>query len=156
KLVCASCDPTGARPVGVHDVVDSGEGFGLLVDRPQIWKSKWIAANIPGWTKVGVTTAFNQSRYLLNSGRLYFNSSQSLVPQDENGSKQDVYQYEPPGTIGPDGAVQCTEASETFGEASLGCVSLISSGRDTHESAFIDASESGNDVFFLTAAPLAK
>ncbi len=31
---------------------------------------------------------------------------------------------------------------------------LISSGTSEHESTFLDASESGNDVFFLTGAPL--
>jgi hypothetical protein len=34
-------------------------------------------------------------------------------------------------------------------------VSLISSGTSSQESAFLDASESGGDVFFLTAAALA-
>ena len=35
-----------------------------------------------------------------------------------------------------------------------GCVGLISSGTSGEESAFLDASESGNDVFFLTASRL--
>jgi hypothetical protein len=35
-----------------------------------------------------------------------------------------------------------------------GCVGLISSGTSTKESAFLDASENGSDVFFLTASPL--
>ncbi len=155
KLVCASCDPTGARPVGVHEALQSGEGLGLLVDRPRIWQARWIAANIPGGIKIGVTTSFYESRALLDNGRLFFNSSQALAPQDENGTKQDVYEYEPAGILGPDGVAQCTTASDTYGEGSLGCVSLLSSGRDHHESAFLDASESGNDVFIDTAAPLA-
>jgi hypothetical protein len=48
----------------------------------------------------------------------------------------------------------CTEASSTFSAASGGCVSLISSGTSKEESAFLDASENGNDVFFLTASRL--
>ena len=32
--------------------------------------------------------------------------------------------------------------------------SLISSGTSEHESAFLDASASGNDAFFITAQPL--
>ena len=36
-----------------------------------------------------------------------------------------------------------------------GCVDLISSGQSSAESTFLDASENGDDVFFLTAAQLA-
>jgi len=41
------------------------------------------------------------------------------------------------------------------GEEAAGCVGLISSGNSSEESAFLDASETGGDVFFLTAAKLA-
>ena len=37
-----------------------------------------------------------QQRYLSDDGRLFFNSFDSLVPQDTNG-KADVYEYEPAG-----------------------------------------------------------
>ena len=37
-----------------------------------------------------------------------------------------------------------------------GCVSLISGGNSAAESAFLDASASGNDVFFVTACPLVR
>ena len=39
-------------------------------------------------------------------------------------------------------------------EEGPGCVGLISSGTSSEESAFLDASESGEDVFFLTAEKL--
>jgi hypothetical protein len=42
-----------------------------------------------------------------------------------------------------------------YSQASNGCVSLISSGTSSTESAFYDASEDGNDVFFSTTARLA-
>ena len=42
----------------------------------------------------------------------------------------------------------------TFSPASGGCVGLISSGTSAEESAFLDASENGDDVFFLTASRL--
>jgi DNA-binding beta-propeller fold protein YncE len=144
---CASCNPTGARPTGIFDQEFAGEGIGLLVDRSLTWTKRWLAANIPGYTPLELNNSFYQSRYLDNQGRLYFNSPEGLVAADKNG-KEDAYQYEPPGVGG------CTEASQSFGAESGGCVDLISSGTSSKESAFMDASESGEDVFFTTAEPL--
>jgi DNA-binding beta-propeller fold protein YncE len=157
RLACASCNPEDEgdrRPEGVLDTVEAGEGLGLLVDRPKIWEGRWLAGSIPGWTPLDVESAIYQSRYLSNDGRLFFNSADALVPEDKNrrsetidGSEQqvggeDVYEYEPQG-LG-----SCQQQS--------GCVSLISSGdaTDQHESAFLDASENGDDVFFLTSEKL--
>jgi hypothetical protein len=178
RLVCASCDPTGARPYGIEDKVEErGEGEGLLVDRPGIWgnryEGRWLAGSIPGWTGFSVSEAQYQSRYLSDEGRLFFDSVDGLVPQDTNG-KEDVYEYEPAG-LGPEGA-RCGSGS---GSASVafkpersftvegrevdegpGCVGLISSGTSGEESAFLDASgkgpggEEGEDAFFLTSAKL--
>ncbi len=139
SLACASCNPTGARPAGVRDQENSGEGLGLVVDRPQSWDGRWLAGSVPGWTASEATTTRYQSRYLSNTGRLFFDSADGLLPTDTNG-KEDVYEYESPG----EGS--CTNAG--------GCVALISPGTSTHESAFLDASSSGDDVFFLSAAPL--
>jgi DNA-binding beta-propeller fold protein YncE len=144
SLTCVSCDPTGARPAGVLDHNEAGEGLGLLVDRRKVWaergKEHWLAGNIPGWTAENLTSALYQSRYLLDDGRLFFNSPDDLVPQASNG-KEDVYEYEPAG-VG-----SCESATG-------GCVSLISSGTSAHESAFIEATPSGSDVFFVTEANL--
>jgi hypothetical protein len=141
-VICASCNPNrNQQPVGVFDKLESGEGLGLVIDRPQNWEGRWLAANIPGWTGVSVERALYQSRYLSDTGRLFFNSADALVPADTN-SKADVYQYE------PNGEGSC--ASPT------GCVSLITSGTSQQESAFIDASASGNDVFVFTAARLVE
>ncbi len=147
RLVCASCNPTGKQPTGVLDEAAAGEGKGLLVDRPEVWVKRWLASNVPGWTSWEDNSAYYQSRYLSDEGRLFFNSAEGLVPQDQN-HKEDVYEYEPVGVGG------CTVASETYGEASGGCVALISSGTAQQESAFLDASATGNDVFFLTDSPL--
>ena len=143
-LICASCNPTAARPNGVFE---SGEALGPLVDRPALWPNRWLASSIPGWTKVDEAHALYQSRYLLNNGRLFFNSADSLVPQDTNGT-EDVYEYEPLN-VG-----NCALSNTTFNGKVEGCVSLISSGTSGDESAFLDASESGEDVFFLTSAKL--
>jgi DNA-binding beta-propeller fold protein YncE len=147
SLLCASCNPSGARPHGVLDTEFAGEGQGLLVDRPLTWQNRWLSGSIAGWTKAAVEEAPYPSRYLYDDGRLFFTSAEALVAQDTNG-KEDVYEFEPTGVGG------CTTASETFGETSGGCVSLISAGTSTHESAFLDASATGNDVFLLTASTL--
>jgi hypothetical protein len=171
RLICASCNPSRSRPAGVFDNPgDSAEGVGLVVDRPALWQGKWLAGNIPGWTREGTAAdAIYQSRYLSNAGRLYFNSPDALVAHDTNG-KEDVYEYEPAGT--PRSQHSCTTASESpgfaYSAAAEGCVGLISSGESNSESAFVDASErggeeaggadgreGGGDVFFVTAAKLA-
>jgi NHL repeat-containing protein len=173
RIVCASCNPSGARPKGVHDVEGSGEGIGLLVDRPQAWIEEqeenrldnWLAGSLPGWTPVETEYTYYRSRYLSDSGRLFFNSPDALSSQDVNG-KEDVYEYEPEGV--PRGQHSCADSSATFSAAAGGCVGLVSSGTGSAESTFLDAglrggenadgsdrTEGGGDVFFLTAAPLA-
>jgi hypothetical protein len=137
-LSCASCDPSGERPAGTFD---PGVFPGLLVDAPLLWKGQTLAGSVPGWTPVDGAHALYQSRYLSDSGRLLFNSPVGLVPGDGN-STEDVYEYEPQG-VG-----SCTLAPA--------CLGLISSGSSSEESAFLDASESGDDVFFLSAAQLSS
>jgi sugar lactone lactonase YvrE len=154
SLRCVSCNPTGARPAGVFDTEEAGEGVGLLVDRRKVWTGHWVAGNIPGWTAHSEISALFQSRYLSNEGRLFFNSADALVPQVTTATRQEtidgakqevgvenVYEYEPSG-LG-----SCESATG-------GCVSLISSGESGEESAFLEATPSGDDVFFLTAAQL--
>ncbi len=152
-LVCASCNPTGARPVGVQ----MGNIEREVLVGSHLPTGRWFAANVPGWTELGDEYSLYQSRYLSNNGRLYFNSSDGLVPQDINGD-QDVYEYEPAG-VG-----SCSASSSTISVKSGGCVELISSGTASGESAFLDASatggrdtegdEGGGDVFFLTTEKL--
>jgi hypothetical protein len=146
-LICASCNPSGARPLGA---LESGQptlpNFNL-VDEPATWEGSWIAANVPTQEDFGLGEARYQPRYLSDSGRLFFNTSDALVPQDANGG-WDVYQYEPAG-VG-----SCTPGGEGFSTGKDGCVNLISSGTSIEESAFMGASETGSDVFFLTAAKL--
>jgi hypothetical protein len=135
KLVCASCNRTGARPDGVYmQYID-----GTLVNSQSVWRENWVAATVPGWQNSGLDDARRQTRYLSNEGRLFFNSSDSLVPQDTNG-QQDAYEYEPEGTG------NCARAE--------GCVGLVSGGKSGRESVFLEASASGDDVFFITAAEL--
>jgi DNA-binding beta-propeller fold protein YncE len=146
ELVCASCDPTGARPVG-EEFQKLQKGANLAIGETSWGSSQGIAANVPGWTTWEQRASTYQSRYLSDSGRLFFNSSDALVPQDVNGN-EDVYEYEPPD-VGT-----CSTASVLYSPRSQGCVDLISSGQDPQESGFLDASGTGGDVFFLTAAKL--
>ncbi len=154
RLLCVSCNPTGERPTGVLDSEAANYEHGALIDEQRIWSGgRWLAANIPGWTGMAKGVARYQSRYLSDSGRVFFNSSDALVPQATNGL-MDVYEYEPAGTVSSEGVSVCNEATATFSVASGGCTSLISSGSSGEESVFLDASASGEDVFFLTSAQL--
>jgi hypothetical protein len=153
-LHCASCNPNPTqRPTGIFDTEETGEGEIIVDPASFVWKDRWLAASIPGWTALSSVDAPYQSRYLLDNGRLFFNSADSLVPADTSRRTEtipgqgptevgveDVYEYEPSGL----GSCEATEA----------CVSLISSGTAPRESAFLDASTTGNDVFFVTPQSL--
>jgi hypothetical protein len=147
RLVCASCNPTGSRPEGI-EVVDSNK---LVTGLNEWLGTAWLAANVPGWTAYDLHQgqALHQSRYLSDEGRLFFNSSDALVPQAINHT-EDVYEWEPAG-VG-----SCAAGATGYSPATGGCVSLVSSGSSPHESAFLDASENGDDVFFLTAERLVE
>jgi hypothetical protein len=83
-----------------------------------------------------------QPRWITDDGsRVFFGTAESLLPQDTNGA-QDVYEWE------RDGAGTCRQDA--------GCVYLISSGGNQEDSWFVDASASGDDVFFTTRAQLVK
>jgi hypothetical protein len=164
-LACASCDPTGERPVGLITEKGRLNHYGI--------GHYGVAAIVPGWdgferAVVSGIDQMYQPRYLSDSGRLFFDSKDGLVPRDVNGAL-DVYEYEPEGV--PTGEHACSSAtqsgSEVFkparpfevegrrGEEGAGCVALISSGTSPEESTFLDASETGSDVFFRTTSKLA-
>jgi hypothetical protein len=107
-LICASCRGSNERPLG-------GSALTLMLN-PE--------GSLP------------QPRYLLDSGRLYFDSKDSLSPLDTNDGVEDVYQFE------PQGMGSC--------EIESGCISLISAGRQGVDSNFLAADATGNNVFFTT------
>jgi hypothetical protein len=172
RTSCASCDPTGARPHGREYQNEHGEGLeNGLVGSFKVWYPKtWLAANVPTWTPQTYDVAIYQSRYLSDEGRLFFNSSDGLVPKDVN-EQEDVYEYEPqgvpapaPGETGHACASAAASGSEVYkpahafesgpvregekglaGEEGAGCVALISSGTSGEESAFMDASAGGGE-----------
>jgi hypothetical protein len=134
ELRCVSCNPGRARPRG-RKVWDSGS------TQP----GRWVAAQIPGWPY-----QLQSSRALVEGGgRLFFESTDALVPRDTNG-KQDVYEWERAGS--PE---QCQGlGAETYVPSADGCLSLISAGKGVDDSQFVDASASGDDVFFTTGTGL--
>jgi hypothetical protein len=80
---------------------------------------------------------------LASNGRVFFESQDVLSPQDADGGVQDVYEWEPVGVGG------CTRAA--------GCISLISGGRGSESSWFLDATaSSGDDAFFITRDQLLR
>ncbi len=168
-LGCASCDPTGAAPVGIEHAHIPLRGpdtsnSGLVGGYQEIWKpTTWLAANVPGWSVYEHARGGTQPHYLSDSGRLFFNSDDALVSKDVNGT-WDVYEYEPEGVGGCTSATQggsstfkparAVEVEAHTVEEGAGCVGLISSGTSGEESAFLGASEAGGDVFFLTDSRL--
>lgn len=131
-LSCVSCPATGARPSGREMVID-GQKNGVRA-AAQIARGTGIAA----------------PRVLAEDGsRLFFESYVPLVPDDTNGM-QDVYQWEAVG------AGTCSAASPAYSESNGGCISLMSSGKSSQDSRFIDASSDGRDIFFTTGESLLK
>ena len=104
QLSCASCNPNGTAPssgIGVPQPETPFLGSG----------QEYLTHNVS------------------NSGQVFFNTTESLLPSDNNG-KQDVYEYEG------------------------GDLHLITTATSTDDSLFLDASTDGNNVFFTTSQQL--
>jgi hypothetical protein len=86
-----------------------------------------------------VTDAYKPRNLSLGANRAFFESRDALVPLDTDKAS-DVYQWEAQGTG------SCAKAG--------GCVSLISAGGDFEGASFADATEFGDDAFFLTSSSL--
>ncbi|HEV7771391.1 MAG TPA: hypothetical protein VGO66_12145 [Solirubrobacterales bacterium] len=111
---CASCQPPGAPSSGL---------------------AKIDAINLRKYVTVGLGNYGSLNSQLRNvmsddGQRVFFTAHDALVPQDENGAVEDLYEWHE------------------------GTISLVSSGRDVREVLLIDASPSGRDVFFMTFDPL--
>ncbi|HEY8814943.1 MAG TPA: fibronectin type III domain-containing protein, partial [Candidatus Dormibacteraeota bacterium] len=131
QLTCVSCNPSGARPHGGGTRTPA-----YFLGKPEVPASGWRTA---AWIPPSEQEQ-NTSRLLSDDGnRLFFNAVDALVPQDTNGV-QDVYQWEAQGTG------TCQKAG--------GCISLISTGKSSTYSEFIDASADGSDVFIRTESSI--
>jgi hypothetical protein len=110
-LDCISCPPSGAPPRGDASLVD--------------WYFR-STANLPENSLWNGPEPWRRWRNISSDQRrIFFNSSDSLVPSDVNG-KSDVYMFED------------------------GQLSLLSDGSDRDGSRFMNASANGDDVFFVT------
>lgn len=129
EILCASCNPSGARPAGINVGTEAGPF--------------WVAGQMPTFE-----TTLYAPRVLAEDGkRLFFESAEALVPRDTNG-RLDVYEWERPGSG------DCSAGGPTFAAEASGCIDLISSGQSKRDAEFLDASSSGRDVFFKTLSSL--
>jgi hypothetical protein len=115
QLTCVSCNPSGEAPRNTQPY----EAAAFFPDS-------------------------EHSTYQLHSisedgNRVFFESSQPLVPQANNG-KINVYEWE------RDGTGSCAFAN--------GCIYLLNNGSTPTQSFLIDASANGNDVFLMTSGQL--
>ncbi|HEY2335162.1 MAG TPA: hypothetical protein VGH58_09170 [Solirubrobacterales bacterium] len=129
-ILCVSCNPTDLPPGG-------GPMLGSI--------------ELAGFSSIAPTSLL--SRNLSADGnRVFFETSEALVAEDTNGndgctnvdslhnaSCRDLYEWEAKGTG------SCESEAQNGG-----CLYLISTGKSSGPSYFLDASASGNDVFFFT------
>jgi hypothetical protein len=95
-----------------------------------------------GSLPLSMAPSVNETRWITADGsRVFFMSAAALVPQDVNGNN-DVYEWERPG-VGSCAAVE-----------TKGCLYLLSSGTNREQTALLDVSKSGDDVFIDTRAKL--
>lgn len=114
RITCASCNPSGQRPVARGNRYTSWLPTSLSPN----YMLRWISED---------------------GARVFFDSEEALVPQDTNGV-QDVYEWE------RDGKGSCRQAA--------GCIYLISGSLSSDEAFLVDASASGDDVFFTSRGQL--
>jgi hypothetical protein len=147
-LHCISCNPSGARPQGAEDQSDPSAPW--MTDWQSLWSKRWLAANLPDPNLPETSfPAYYQPRVVTDTGRVFFNAFDNLVPADANGAS-DAYEFEPDGV----GDCVTTSSGAAVVHSDGGCVALLSSGTSGQETGVLDASASGDDVFFLTAAAL--
>jgi hypothetical protein len=126
KLVCASCDPSGARPIGPS----------------QLGEVQTFVSTLIGHTPLNFSE---------DGARLFFETGDALVPYDSNGLR-DVYELEQPASPAEmqAGENSCTQASPDFSESAEGCLFPVSDVAGNYESVFLDASPDGSNAFFAT------
>jgi hypothetical protein len=120
RVACVSCDAAGTPPE-VNSAGDGEARSGKLAvsAENETYTHRWMSAD---------------------GSRVFFNTSQSLVPEDRNGV-EDVYEWEREGT----GSCPVKTPASPVG----GCQFLLSGGQSPAPSFFVDADETGDDAFFV-------
>ncbi len=141
-LHCVSCNPTGGRPSNRFIFVPYTASDVVIDSANGTFKNKFgHAASLPTWEREQ-----HASRVLSDDGnRVFFHSEERLVAEDTNDAR-DVYEWEAPGTG------SCRTTGSDYVTANGGCLNLISTGKSAQKSEFVDASATGNDVFFSTTS----
>jgi hypothetical protein len=112
ELGCASCDPAGEPPTAAVTFQQPSILPPLLTGEQWMWEPQVLSSQ------------------LADDGKVFFTTTDSLLPADVGGENSDVYEYD--GTH----------------------LHLLSAGTSSDNSLFRNASPSGNDVFFTTAGAL--
>lgn len=126
RLTCVSCNPKSEPPVHVEADNSIYELSGQLVG------AFFPISGQPTYQPQSITD---------DGSRVFFDSAEPLVPQDENGWI-DVYEWE------RDGTGSCGSSG--------GCIYLLSGGTDRENSYLIGPGASGDDVFFISRAQLTR
>ena len=140
-LACLSCNPTGEGAPRFGAEL-STESEAPLVPDNHIRK--------PGNVIAGVLPANLSS----SGSRVFFQSSEGLLPEDVNGTEpgnncstplvcSDVYEWEAVGTG------SCTTPNHAGG-----CLYLLSTGESERSSYFVNASADGSSAFIITSSAL--
>jgi hypothetical protein len=124
KVFCASCDPSGRPAAFPSGGLPELDGAALQVSFKDTYTLRWISAD---------------------GGRVFFDTTQALAPQDTNG-RLDVYEWE------RNGVGSCAVAG--IGEVERGCVYLLSGGSGADSSYFVDSDATGDNVFFASRGQL--
>ncbi len=136
----------GAREIYLYDF---GSGVTCVSCNPAGAPSLLSAAPYP--FRFELPVSFDQTYALRNTStdgnRVFFNSKESLVSNDQN-NKTDVYEWEAPG----EGT--CVEGGPSYSSQDHGCLYDLSGGTSSEYSAFLDADETGENVFLATRAQL--
>jgi phosphodiesterase/alkaline phosphatase D-like protein len=152
SIICVSCDPTGAPPIG--RVITTSQDVADFLGVP------------PSSHRADASFTRNLSA---DGNRVFFQTPEKLVIADTNGDGgcpenfnpahqhngkypcQDVYEWEAPGSG------SCTQGGPAYSAQDAGCLYLLSSGTNDNDSGIpylIGASVSGNDVFIRTTNQL--
>jgi hypothetical protein len=129
--------------VFLYDATANGGAGGLTCVSCNPGEQPLGPSSVPGAIANGTgplaARAYKPRALVAGGRRVFFDSRDALVTEDTNDD-EDVYEWEAQGTG------TCTTSG--------GCVQLISSGRSEEGASFVDASEGGRDVFFLTDGSL--